>query len=375
MLTCKTSVNKMQKSNPLVTVVVPAYNTASYIGRMLDCIKNQTYKNIEVIVINDGSTDETLCVAKKYADIDNRFSIIDIPNHGVSFARNLGIEKSHGKKVFFGDSDDVVNVDTIEKCLEYAEKNNVSSVLYGYCNRYNGQDQAPHMSILSGQIFRNEEIVKKIIPHFIGHSFSDVNLWIKGKQPLRYGKESTALWHIMCDLDIIKSNNISFDTGLSLGEDTTFINTYFLYEDSIGYLDECFYHLEQRANGANLSSITNANKRLIDKTKLVFSRLKIDELAKNVCNRNIHGYWEGTLIFSALEMALRMSHNPVCSRNVNKVDYLDFMKIDAVKLSVRQFSPSFGLKALPFMILKILGPSILFDLCSIIPKKFVKVIV
>lgn len=102
MLTCKTSVNKMQKSNPLVTVVVPAYNTASYIGRMLDCIKNQTYKNIEVIVINDGSTDETLCVAKKYADIDNRFSIIDIPNHGVSFARNLGIEKSHGKKVFFG---------------------------------------------------------------------------------------------------------------------------------------------------------------------------------------------------------------------------------------------------------------------------------
>lgn len=74
-------------------------------------------------------------------------------------------------------------------------------------------------------------------------------------------------------------------------------------------------------------------------------------------------------------MALRMSHNPICSRNVNKVDYLDFMKIDAVKLSVRQFSPSFGLKALPFMILKILGPSILFDLCSIIPKKFVKVIV
>lgn len=102
MLTCKTSVNKMQKSNPLVTVVVPAYNTAPYIGRMLDCIKNQTYKNIEVIVINDGSTDETLCVAKKYADIDNRFSIIDIPNHGVSFARNLGIEKSQERKSFFG---------------------------------------------------------------------------------------------------------------------------------------------------------------------------------------------------------------------------------------------------------------------------------
>lgn len=255
------------------------------------------------------------------------------------------------------------------------KKKNVSSVLYGYCDRYNGQDQAPHKSVLSGQIFRNDEIVKKVMPNFIGHSFSDVNLWIEGKQPLRYGKESTALWHIMCDLDIIKSNNICFDTELSLGEDTTFINTYFLYEDSIGYLDECFYHLEQRSNGANLSSIKNANKRLIDKTKLVFSRLKLDELATNVCNRNIHRYWEGTLIFSALEMALRMSHNPICSRKVNKVDYLDFMKIDAVKLSVRQFSPSFGLKALPFMMLKILGPSILFDLCCLIPKKFVKVVI
>lgn len=248
------------KSEKLVSIIIPAFNTGPYIGRMLNCAVAQTYKNIEIIVVNDGSTDNTLEVVNSYADIDERIKIIDIPNGGVSNARNVGICAANGVKVFFWDSDDIVELDTIQKCMEYSNINRVNSVLYGYCNREHGKDLPAHSSILGGQNFKDKDIIFKVIPSFLGHSFENVNLWIRGKKPIRYGKEATALWHIMCDLDIIRKNKLMFDTNLSLGEDTIFINTYFLYETSVGYLDECLYHLEQRPNGANLSSVMNANR-------------------------------------------------------------------------------------------------------------------
>lgn len=359
----------------LVSVVIPAYNTEKYIGRMLNCAISQTYKKIEIIVINDGSTDNTLEVLRSYQIKDKRIRVIDIPNGGVSNARNLGINAATGNKILFWDSDDIVELDTIQKCVEFCEEKHVNSVLYGYCNRDNGVDQPCHQSILGGQVFKHKDILHKVMPCFIGHSFSDVNAWILGHKTIRYGKESTALWHIMCDLDIIKSNKLLFDTNLSLGEDTTFINTYFLYEESIGYLDECFYHLEQRPDGANLSSVTNATKRILDKQKLVFTRLKIDQLAIEKYEFNTHCYWEGTLAFSVLEMALRMSHNYHSSDNDNKARYLDFVNIDTVKESIKNFRPSFGIKAIPFLLLKFIGPRKVYNLCRLIPDKYIRVIV
>lgn len=141
-------------NNILVSIVIPAYNTGQYIARMLNCAVAQTYKNIEIIVVNDGSTDNTLDIINSFANIDNRIKVIDIPNGGVSNARNLGIEAANGKKVFFWDSDDVVELDTIQKCLEYSSINCVNSVLYGYCNREKGKDLPAHTSIL-GRLSEN----------------------------------------------------------------------------------------------------------------------------------------------------------------------------------------------------------------------------
>ena len=135
-------------NNLLVSVIIPAYNTAPYIGRMLDCVINQTYKNIEIIVVNDGSTDDTLSIVENYAKKDNRFVVIDIPNGGVSNARNVGIKKSKGEKIFFWDSDDVIEHTAIEKCLDYSLKHCVNAVAYGYAN-IQGK---PHKTILGGGV-------------------------------------------------------------------------------------------------------------------------------------------------------------------------------------------------------------------------------
>ena len=95
-------------SVPKVSIIIPAYNTEEYIDDMLDCVVNQTYQNIEIIIINDGSTDSTLNHIKKYQEKDNRIICVNIPNCGVSNARNIGINLAKGNKIFFWDSDDVI---------------------------------------------------------------------------------------------------------------------------------------------------------------------------------------------------------------------------------------------------------------------------
>lgn len=199
-----------------------------------------------------------------------------------------------------------------------------------------------------------------------------MNDWIKGKTSLRHGKEATALWHIMCDARTIKENNLQFDPNLSLGEDTIFINTYFLYEKSIGYLDKCFYHLAQREDGANLSSVLNADKRIADKAKLIYARQEIDRKAKMLCSTDTHLYWEGTLVFSGVEMALKMSHNRKISFSENLARYRDFMRIAAVREAYGKFRPALGVKSLPFWLIKWCGPRLAFSLCFLLPDKIVR---
>ena len=128
---------------------------------------------------------------------------MELPHGGVSKARNAGIDAAKGSKIFFWDSDDSVELTTIEKCIEFSEKLSVNSVLYGYANQKNGIKGKPHSHNLYSE-YRGVEIIKYLMPHFLGHSYADINKWIKGVQSIRYGKENTALWRIMLDTNTIK---------------------------------------------------------------------------------------------------------------------------------------------------------------------------
>lgn len=108
-----------KNNNDLISIIVPVYNVEKYLPKCLDSIINQTYKNLEVILINDGSTDKSGEICKKYKDIDNRISVIHKINEGVSVARNTGINIANGKYVTFIDSDDWIESDYIESALKY----------------------------------------------------------------------------------------------------------------------------------------------------------------------------------------------------------------------------------------------------------------
>lgn len=114
----------MNCNNPLVTVIVPVYKVEPYLRRCLDSIVNQTYKNLEIILIDDGSPDNCGVICDEYAENDKRIKVIHKENGGLSSARNVGLDVFKGEYVSFIDSDDVVSLDMIEYLYDLLSDNN-----------------------------------------------------------------------------------------------------------------------------------------------------------------------------------------------------------------------------------------------------------
>lgn len=117
---------------PCVSIIVPIYNTSPYLTRCLDSIIRQTFQNIEIICINDGSTDESLEILKNYEKIDPRILILNQSNQGLSSTRNEGIKRSNGDSLMFIDSDDTIELDMVEKLYEIMSHEKSDMVIGSY---------------------------------------------------------------------------------------------------------------------------------------------------------------------------------------------------------------------------------------------------
>ena len=113
--------------NPLISVIVPAYNIAPYVERCVNSILNQTYKNVEVMLIDDGSTDDTPAIADRLAEQDNRVRVFHIENKGVSNARNTALNNLTGEYISIIDGDDWVEPTLFEDAINAMQENNADA--------------------------------------------------------------------------------------------------------------------------------------------------------------------------------------------------------------------------------------------------------
>ncbi len=120
-----------------VSIIVPVYNSALYLDKCLDSLVNQTLKDIEIIVINDGSTDDSMNILKKNKNKYNNIILVDNKNNGISKTRNQGIDLANGEYISFIDSDDFVEKTMYHEMYEYAKKNNLDISVCNYYNYYN----------------------------------------------------------------------------------------------------------------------------------------------------------------------------------------------------------------------------------------------
>lgn len=143
------------KKNPLISIIVPVYNVEKYLAKCLDSLISQTYRNIEIIIVNDGSTDNSLNIINEYKAKDSRISVINKINRGLASARNTGVAVSKGEYIWHVDSDDYAELNSLYNMLCCALSNNADIVITGYyCENENYEctniRSARHVGTISG---------------------------------------------------------------------------------------------------------------------------------------------------------------------------------------------------------------------------------
>lgn len=192
---------------PLVSIIVPIYKTERFLRKCVDSILSQTYTNIEVILVDDGSPDNCGLICEEYAKCDARIKVIHKQNAGLSEARNTGIETANGKYILFVDSDDYLENQTVEMLIDGAQDNCLSVIGYKLD-------------------FVNSNIINT--PEQAYGSFESLQSYLLSFHKLFATKFNFA-WGKLYDLSIIQKHSLRFKKGLSLVEDVIFNLQYYDY--------------------------------------------------------------------------------------------------------------------------------------------------
>lgn len=213
---------------PKVSIIVPIYNSEKYMEKCIDSILNQTLNDIEIILVNDGSTDSSLEIAERYKQRDKRVIIINQINSGPSIARNNGIKIATGKYIGFVDSDDYIEKTMYEKLFEVADNNKVNVAMCNYNEifLYDNKKQVVKSNLKNYTVYYKEEILSEIISTFSGNK--------------NYGFYS--LWNKLYSREWLSNSNITLDINRDHGEDWWFNINVFSKIDSCICIDDYLYN-------------------------------------------------------------------------------------------------------------------------------------
>lgn len=257
----------------LVSVIVPVYNSEKYLEECIQSLVNQTYKNIEIILVDDGSTDNSYKICKQYEEIDKRIIAKTKQNTGPSDTRNYGLNLAKGNYVKFVDSDDYLRIDNIEKMYKSAKKYDSDVVISSY------------------SIINSEQKEKKI--NYFPLPEGKIDLKEFYKYLINKNQYFHFIWANLYKADIIKKQNIKFNSKYLIGEDLLFNLELVKNISSISYVPENIYYYRENENSISKGEdIKKTEKRIEDTLNLYvkyYEFLKIWNI-DNEENRNIVEY-------------------------------------------------------------------------------------
>ena len=209
----------------LVSIIIPVYNTEKYLKRCLDSAINQTYKNLEIIIVNDGSTDGSIEIINDYEQKDNRIRVLNIVNSGLSVARNTALNNAHGEYVVFLDSDDWLSLDLVERCINVCIDKKCDLVCFQYYLTY-------------GEISDNSS----------SNTALDVEI-VDSLGALKELNDESRIQSMVCNKFYSKScfQTIRFPAGKKY-EDSFIMYKIFLQCGNIGIIEDRLYYYFQRAD-------------------------------------------------------------------------------------------------------------------------------
>ena len=221
---------------PLVSIVMPVYNSGKYIRDTISSILNQKYKNIELICVDDGSSDNSVEIIEHYKKDDNRIQLIRQKNLYAGVARNNGLEKANGKYIMFLDSDDIFNKNMIRDLVKIAEKKNTDIIFFGYYTFSNSISKKRPAKIK--YTTKNPISPKDINDKIFQYSFG-------------------VPWNKFFNLEFIKNTNIKFQ-NLKNNNDEYFSKMTVLKASSILYLSKRYVYY-RTSNASSLQGKLNSD--------------------------------------------------------------------------------------------------------------------
>ena len=212
----------MEKS--FVSIIIPAYNVGSYLEECVNAFLSQTYINYEIIIIDDGSTDDTYTIGEKIALQNNKVKIIHQENQGVSIARNVGIQNACGEYYIFADADDVVAPQYIETLAVCIEKSDMGMI--GYTSNINELS----FDVITNLVYnRAENVIENIL---LGTNYDGY------------------LWNKIFRRSIIEKSNLMFRKNITVWEDLLFVLEYLRNCTEVSISDEKLYYYRYREGSA-----------------------------------------------------------------------------------------------------------------------------
>lgn len=159
----------------MITVIIPVYNVEKYIKQCLDTVVGQTYTDLEIILVDDGSTDKSGYICDEYASIDNRIKVIHKQNGGLSSARNVALDIAKGEFIAFVDSDDYLNLCAFEKCIKKLHETKADICMFSHFIT-NGIEHREHKLVLEREFYNQVEVRNIIYPKLFGSTETDSEL-------------------------------------------------------------------------------------------------------------------------------------------------------------------------------------------------------
>lgn len=207
----------------MVSIILPVFNAERFLPQCLDSILRQTYQEWELIAVDDGSKDGSMEILKSYENRDHRIHIISKENEGVSIARNVSLEQTHGDYIYFVDSDDIVMPEALMILVKAMDSSHATFVK---------SDFLP-IDEQGKQVFINK---KQVIRRRYDGKVMDSDKFFK-----KILMKEFFLWTCLFQKDIIVKNHIQFIPHCRLMEDAAFVADYLLYSDRNVYKDACVY--------------------------------------------------------------------------------------------------------------------------------------
>lgn len=283
----------------LISVVLPIFNVEKYLDRCVESIVNQTYQNLEIILVDDGSTDRCPLICDSWAKKDKRIKVIHKKNAGLGYARNSGLENALGEYIFFFDSDDYVKKDTIEKVYYTAKKHNCDMVIFGHYDvNVEGHIKKVYKPNTEKNVYRDSEVQEILLPDLVSadpKTGKSTNLWLSACFCMYSMKLiSEAKWKFVSERDIIS-------------EDVYSLLLLYKHIKCVAIIPDAFYYYCE--NNSSLTHTFNPNRYMSIKHFYNASKEVCDKLEynNNVKMRLMEPFISNTI--AAMKMVVTSDQN------------------------------------------------------------------